>query len=127
MSRAERDKGKRGEREWAALMTKAGLPTRRGKQYRGDETAPDVVTESILPLYGEVKRRQRLNVRKVYNQAVEEKGPLDVAYVAHRGDNEEWLVTLSGKDFTFLATLSDRLVKLVKSKAVRIKQSTEEE
>jgi len=91
-------KGKAGEREWAAyLRDQFGLSARRGQQYRGDVEAPDVVG-GWPGTHCEVKRVEKLNVARAIEKAVDEAGPGKVAYVAHRRNREEWLITVRARD-----------------------------
>ena len=46
-----REKGKRGERLWRDQLKLAGYPnSRRGQQFSGDESAPDVICEDLRSL-----------------------------------------------------------------------------
>lgn len=100
MGRASREKGKRGEREWANYLRQRGIDARRGRQYAGHPDAPDVV--GIDGWFCEVKRRERLAVEKWVEQAEADAGPEDRVYVAHRRNGKPWLVTLRACDFVEL-------------------------
>ena len=59
-----RDKGARGERELAAELHRLfGVTARRGVQYQGGTDSPDVVSD-FDEIHFEVKRTERLWVRK---------------------------------------------------------------
>jgi len=92
MSARERNKGKRGERELAGVLTGLGHPARRGVQYSGTPDSPDVVCES-LPFHFEVKRCERLRLHEAMNQAIGDAGEA-VPVVAHRRNGGEWLAVL---------------------------------
>lgn len=84
-------KGKRGERELAHYLTERGFPSRRGQQYSGDPSAPDVVSD--LPLHIECKRVERIQLYPAIDQAAADAGdkpPL----VCHRRNGREWLAIL---------------------------------
>lgn len=53
-----RDKGKRGEREFASLLREHGFDARRGQQFAGGADSPDVVSDALAWLHVEVKRVQ---------------------------------------------------------------------
>ena len=92
MSKSQRDKGKRGERQVAELLRSLGIAARRGRQYAGHPDAPDVVAD--LPgCYVEVKLRERESVRAWMDEARVNAGDL-VPLVFHRKNRGEWLLTL---------------------------------
>jgi Holliday junction resolvase len=68
MSNAQREKGKRGEREWRDVLREHGFDARRGQQYSGTGDSPDVICEA-LPVHFEVKRTERPNLPAAYEQA----------------------------------------------------------
>ena len=91
-----RQKGARGEREWAAVLRNWGYAARRGQQFSGSPDSPDVVTD--CPFHFEVKRVQALNLDKAMRQAINDAGD-DMPAVAHRKNQGEWLVTMRALDF----------------------------
>lgn len=57
MGKMSRNKGKRGEREAAKILSKMlGMEIRRGVQYKGSGDSPDVSGLSAIGLHPEVKR-----------------------------------------------------------------------
>jgi len=99
-----RDKGKRGEREWAAYLTELGFDARRGVQYHGGPDSPDICG-GIPGTHAEVKRVERLNIHDAIQQAQDDSGGTLIPYVAHRRNRSEWLVTLRARDIIRLAQL----------------------
>lgn len=97
-----RQKGKRGELEFAHLLTDAGFPARRGQQFKGGADSPDVICES-LPYHWEVKRVQSLNLHKAMHQAKDEAPPNAPPVVAHRRNGEPWLITMDFQDWIEMA------------------------
>ena len=98
-----RAKGCRGELEWAHwLRDNLDLDARRGQQFKGTPDSPDVVG-GIPGTHCEVKRVEALNLAKAMVKAAEDAGKGDVAYVAHRRNRGEWLVTLRADDLVRLA------------------------
>jgi Holliday junction resolvase len=93
-----RDKGKRGEREWAKYLNDHfGLQARRGIQFSGSPDSPDVVG-SWDGTHTEVKRVENLDLDKAIEQAVRDAGG-KVPYVAHRRNNKPWLITVRAEDW----------------------------
>lgn len=90
-------KGKAGEREFSNLCKEYGFDTRRSQQYSGANHDADV--EGIDGLHIEVKRVEALNVSKAMKQAIGDAREEEVPIVAHRKNNEEWLITLRATDF----------------------------
>ena len=101
-----RQKGKRGELEWSAKLNELvpGSNARRGRQYKGTEDSPDVVCD--LPIHWEVKRRQALNVHRAVETCREECGVNQWPAVAHRRDNERWVVSMDAEDFARLIKIA---------------------
>lgn len=86
-----RNKGATGEREFARLCKKHGFTNaRRGQQYSGLEGEDVVVLPSI---HFEVKRVERLNLDKAFEQANRDAKVGQVPLVAHRKNGGKWLIT----------------------------------
>ncbi len=91
-----KQKGARGEREWAKVCRDEGYSNaRRGQQYNGLE-GEDVV--GLPGIHNEVKRVQRLNI---YDAMAQAKADADgkIPIVAHRKNHCEWLVTMTAEDW----------------------------
>lgn len=99
--RKSRDKGARGEREFAAKLRELGFDAERGAQRSGSPDSPDVKS-SLKWAHFEVKRRESLSLYPAMQQAVEECGD-KVPVVAHRRNRKEWLVIMHLEDFAKLA------------------------
>ena len=82
------------------MLTEMGYEARRGQQFKGTPDSPDVECGE-LPFHWEVKRVERLNITKAYEQASKESGG-EIAAVAHRRNGKPWLVTVSLEDFLTL-------------------------
>ena len=93
-----RDKGKRGEREFAALLSEHGFQARRGQQFSGGVDSPDVVSEALAWLHVEVKRVQNLNLTDACVQAEGDCGGKPWI-VAHRRNHSPWLITMRAEFF----------------------------
>lgn len=93
MGRAQRQKGKRGERLASKAVSAAlGVGARRGVQFKGGPGSADIEVE-IPGVHWEVKFVERESVRAWMAQAREESGG-QVPVVLHKRSREEWLVTL---------------------------------
>jgi Holliday junction resolvase len=91
-----RNKGARGEREFALLCRGEGYDVRRGQQFSGLE-GEDVV--GLPNIHVEVKRVEKLNIYNAIEQSVRDATEGNVPIVAHRKDRCDWLITLKADDF----------------------------
>lgn len=91
-----KQKGARGEREFAAFLTERGYEARRGQQFKGGEDSPDVLTN--LPFHFEVKRTERFQPHEALAQAVRDSNGGKVPVVAHRRNRGEWVALLRMSD-----------------------------
>lgn len=95
-----KQKGNRGEREFARLCRENGFhEARRGQQYNGLD-GEDVV--GLPYMHIEIKRVERLNISKAIRQAIEDAKEDQIPMVAHRKNREEWLVTMRAEDWFIL-------------------------
>jgi len=97
-----KQKGGRGEREWAQVLRDAGLVAYRGQQFAGGVDSPDVVCESLPNIHFEVKRVERLNIQDAMFQAVRD-CDWKMPAVAHRKNKQGWMVTMRAHDWLELA------------------------
>ena len=103
MGAKSRRKGAAGELEWAKFLTARGLPSRRGQQYSGIE-GEDVKTEGLDEfVHQEVKRTEALSLYPAMAQAERDAGDR-IPLVAHRRNNQSWLVILRAEDLLRFAT-----------------------
>ncbi len=93
MGRSSREKGKRGEREFAKALRSLGLDARRTQQYAGTEGTSDV-SSSIPGVHWEVKRYARIGAVRFMDQAERDAKPGDVPLLAMREDGGRWLVVV---------------------------------
>jgi Holliday junction resolvase len=100
-------KGKRGEREFAAVMRAAGFNARRGQQFCGSPDSPDVVSSDLNWLHVEVKREQRLNINAATRQAESDSGDKPFI-IAHRRNRSSWLITARA---TFILAMLHELTR----------------
>lgn len=89
MSKSQRDKGKRGERELAGWLSYYGYDAHRGVQYHGGPDSPDVV--GLRGVHIECKRTERLSLYDALAQSIADAGN-DMPVVMHRRNNCQWVV-----------------------------------
>lgn len=99
MGKAEREKGKRGERMLRDLLRLNGFESaRRGQQYSGTETSADVV--GVPGLHIECKFVEKCNLRAALKQAEADAGEGDdFPIVFHKREREPWIAVLDATDF----------------------------
>ena len=90
-----RNKGKRGEREFAALCREHGYICRRGQQYSGIE-GEDVI--GLPGIHVEVKRVEKLNIENAMAQARRDAGDKK-PIVAFRRNGERWKICMDAEDW----------------------------
>jgi len=99
-------KGKRGEREWANYCKMRELNVSRTAQHCGkhDPNAADCV--GLPKIHQEIKREEKLNIYKALCTAKEEAyshskktGKNLIPIIAHRKNNQKWMVTMSADDW----------------------------
>ena len=99
MGKASRDKGKRGEREIAALFRAHGFNARRGQQYQGGPDSPDVVHDLPYGLHVEVKFREQVSPYAALEQVSHDTALEDVPIVFMRKLRKPWIVVMDADDF----------------------------
>lgn len=93
-----RQKGARGEREFAKELTKAGFKAWRGQQHKGTEDSPDVECPALSDYHFECKFVEALRLYPALEQAMED-APNKIPVVAHRKKRQEWVAILPLSDF----------------------------
>ena len=96
--RASREKGKRGEREGAAVLNQTfpHLSTRRAQQYCGVAGDADII--GIDGIHLEVKRVERFHMHQALEQADNDRKPGDIPLVLTRQNLKGWVVVCYLKD-----------------------------
>lgn len=97
----QRQKGARGEREWAkVLRDMLGCAGARRAAQNGVKTGRDV-EHGIPNTNAEVKRHESFtasDMRKAMAQSVRDAEPGEVPYVAHKRNHRPWTVTVRASD-----------------------------
>lgn len=100
------NKGKNGEREFAAKLREWGFTSaRRGQQHAGGNDSPDVRCEELSDIHFEVKRVQAGNPYGWLAQAKRDAGENKIPVVAHRRNRQDWIAVLSMDDLLNLLHL----------------------
>ena len=92
MSRAEREKGARGEREVAAIFRAAGFDCDRTPNSGGLRITGDL--HGDLPCHVEVKRQERLRIPEWWEQARSEAPAGVLPVLAFRTSRQPWLAVV---------------------------------
>lgn len=101
MGKTSREKGKRGEREFAAFCRDQGYDAHRTQQYQGNTGAAGDV-EGLPGIHVEVKRTEVLKVWDYMTQAkhdADQEGLGNIPLVAWRKNEHRWLAILDMEDF----------------------------
>ena len=102
MGMRSRSKGKRGEMEAAAEISRLfHVAARRGRQYQGGDDSPDVVT-GIPGIHFEVKRVESLRLYPAVEQAAAEAGG-GLPVVLHRPNGKPWVAIVRLEDLPQVA------------------------
>ena len=92
-----KQKGARGEREFAKFCNFEGYTVRRGQQYNGIE-GEDCV--GLPGIHIEVKRTERLNIYDAMDQSINDARNTDnIPIVAHKRNNKYWVITMEAEDW----------------------------
>jgi len=92
-----RQKGARGERELAQVLSEFGWPARRGQQRSGVDQA-DVI-DGPPGVHFECKRVETLNVWSAYEQACRDAPAEHMPVVAMRRNKSPWLAVVDLRVF----------------------------
>lgn len=93
-----KQKGNRGEREFASLCREHGYDCRRTQQFAGGtEESADVI--GLPNIHIEVKRVEKLNIYDAIGQAVRDSKGKNLPIVAHRKNDHDWLITMKADDW----------------------------
>lgn len=100
MGKFSKDKGKRGELEFAHRLQELGFPNaHRSQQYCGAVESADVI--GVPGVHSEIKRCERLSIYDAYEQAVRDsEGTEDIPMVFHRRNGQRWLAIMSLEDWS---------------------------
>ena len=108
MTAAQRNKGAAAEREVLHIFHAAGwdraerTSNGRAQDGRGD------ISHGPAGCHIEIKRHEKLNVPKAFDQAVADADPLDIPIVIHRPSRHEWMATLPLDELLPLLALREK-------------------
>lgn len=100
-----REKGKRGEREVASILSQYGYDARRGVQYKGSPDSPDVI--GLPHIHIEVKRTEAFRLMDSYEQSFRDADEGEMPVVIHKRNREPWFVTMTLENWMKLYTASE--------------------
>ena len=104
MSRSQREKGKRTERQAAEqLRDTFGIPARRSVQYCG--RAGDADLQTVPGLHVEVKARKSIAALRFHEQATADAVDGDMPIVLMKEDRSDFYVLIRLQDFPAVAEL----------------------
>ena len=121
MGKAQREKGKRGERLWRDLLRDFGFHTAyRTQQFSGKcpEGSADVNCPQLPSLHFEVKNVERLSIWPSMTQASVDAPAGKIPVVAHTKKRHGFLVTLTGEDFLNIIRRSDLVASVLECEEV---------
>jgi len=103
MGKASRDKGKRGEREAAAILNRMypNCNAYRSQQFSGANHDADIECD-IDGIHFEVKRQERMQLYKWMHQAEADKRYSEIPVVLTRKNQEDWLLSVKLDDLPAL-------------------------
>ena len=99
MSRAQRNKGKAGERELAALSRGYGCTEARRTSQYGRQTGDAAGVIGLPGVHVECKRCETTKIHEWMEQAKRDAKEGLIPAVFHRRSREEWLVTMPAEAF----------------------------
>ena len=95
MPKFSRDKGARGEREFAHFLIDAGFDASRGYFEDGSK---DIHCPDLPDVHFEVKRRENWDIHKWIKQANDDAGADKIPVVAAKRNRGEWIAILPMAD-----------------------------
>lgn len=107
MSRSERDKGRKGEREVAALYEARGLEV-RGLEGSGDHLIV-CASSSGITLHSETKRQETARPWAWWEQATAEAPPGAIVVVHFRRNRSPWLAMIEARQLAYLLEVVEAL------------------
>ena len=103
MGKAEREKGKRGEREAAKELTRIlGTPVSRTQQFKGTAQSADL--EGVNGLHLEVKRVEKFSLYPAMEQAKEESED-SLPLLLHKRNRKKWVAICYLDDLAEIAKI----------------------
>jgi len=89
-----KQKGNRGEREFAALCKENGFDAMRNPQWQGGGSVDNPDVKGLEGIHVEVKRVEKLNIHAAMHQAIRDAQGQAMPIVAHRRNYEAWCITM---------------------------------
>lgn len=93
-----KQKGNRGEREFAKWLRDHNINARRGQQFSGSPESPDIISD-LKDFHFEVKRTEKLRIYDAVKQATDDAGMFQTPIVAYRKNRMPWLVIMEAEEW----------------------------
>lgn len=94
-----KQKGNRGEREFAALCREHGHEDAARNIQFGHGCADNPDVRGLPGIHVEVKRVEKLNIHDAMRQSRLDAGGKRMPIVAHRKNRDEWMITMRAVDW----------------------------
>lgn len=94
MNGSSRTKGAEGEREVIRALRANGWPHAYRSSNGRDQHARGDIARGPEYCHIEIKRQERLNIPKAFDQIAADAGPLDTPILVHRPSRHCWMATL---------------------------------
>lgn len=108
MSATQRTKGAVAEREVVGILRDHGWSNaRRTSDGRTQHTRGDIANGPAA-CHIEIKRQERLNVPKAFDQMMADAAPTDIPVLVHRPSRHVWMATLPLDELLPLLALKER-------------------
>lgn len=107
MSRRERDKGARGERQVCSIFREAGWPNAERTSNGREQSGRGDIAHGPAGCHFETKLVERLNVPGALAQVRADADPLDIPVLVHRPSRSGWMATLPLSDLLLLLKLRE--------------------
>lgn len=108
MSATERRKGKTGELEIVRILRAHGWAAAERTSNGREQNSRGDIANGPAGVHLEIKRHERLNIPKAFDQAVADADPLNIPTVVHRPSRHVWMATLPLEELLPLLALRER-------------------
>lgn len=98
IGKMSRSKGKTFEREISKVLRERKFDARRGRQFKGTNDSPDIISEALSEFHIEAKARENLNLWDTYSQCLKE-APEKMPLIVWKRNRKVPLAVLELHDF----------------------------
>ena len=108
MSAMQREKGRKAELEVVTILRRHGWPNAERTSNGRDQGGRSDIGNGPEGCAIEVKRHEKLNVPKAFDQLMSDAGELDLPILVHRPSRHVWMATLPLDELLSLLALRER-------------------